>query len=66
MLQSVPVIHRVASSECPELCISVAAMHATPQGTATEHAEQAFAIALIHDEDTGDETSGASDYDALE
>jgi len=28
-------------------------------------AEQAFAVVHIHDEDTGDETSGASDYGTL-
>ena len=50
-------------------CFEEVASQAASRGfldTEGKTAEQAFAIALIHDEDTGDETSGASDYDALE
>ena len=50
-------------------CFEEVASQAASRGfldTEGKTAEQASAIAHIHDEDTGDETSGASDYDALE
>ena len=55
----------LVTAPCFEEVASQAASHGFLDSEG-KTAEQAFAIVHIHDEDTGDETSGASDYDALE